>query len=56
MSPEPGIKGIPAGLCIQCGEKYISAQTAQKINELIEQGKFCETEKVLVLDYGRIRG
>ena len=25
------IKGVPAGLCVQCGEKYISAEASKKL-------------------------
>ena len=45
------VKGIPAGLCVQCGEKYITAQASKKINALIEQGNFAKTEEVFVLEY-----
>ena len=45
------VKDIPAGLCVQCGEKYITAQVSKKINALIEQGKFVTTEQVFVLEY-----
>jgi YgiT-type zinc finger domain-containing protein len=45
------VKDIPAGLCVQCGEKYITAQTSKKINALIEQGNFIKTEEVFVLAY-----
>ena len=45
------VKDIPAGLCVQCGEKYITAQASKKINNMIEKGAFCETEEVFVLKY-----
>ena len=45
------VKDIPAGLCLQCGEKYITAQASKKINRLIEEGRFSGTEEVFVLQY-----
>ena len=46
------IKGPPAGLCLQCGEKYVTADTAKKINALIEAGDFSGTEEVRVRQFG----
>jgi YgiT-type zinc finger domain-containing protein len=45
------IKNTPAGLCLQCGEKYVTADTAKKINALIEAGIFSGTEEVRVMEY-----
>jgi YgiT-type zinc finger domain-containing protein len=45
------IKDVPAGLCDQCGEKYVSAEVAEKINKLIDHHAFLETENVQVLRY-----
>jgi YgiT-type zinc finger domain-containing protein len=45
------IKNTPAGLCLQCGEKYVTADTAKKINALIEAGEFSGTEEVRVMAY-----
>lgn len=45
------IKNTPAGLCLQCGEKYVTAETAKKINALIEAGNFSGTEEVRVMAY-----
>ena len=45
------IKDVPAGLCDQCGEKYVSAEVAEKINNLIDTHRFVETEVVHVLKY-----
>lgn len=45
------IKNTPAGLCLQCGEKYVTAETAKKINALIEAGIFSGTEEVRVMEY-----
>lgn len=45
------IKNTPAGLCLQCGEKYVTAQTAKKLNALIEAGIFSGTEEVRVMVY-----
>jgi YgiT-type zinc finger domain-containing protein len=46
------IKGVPAGLCVQCGEKYISAEASEKIVAKIEKQAFTGEDKVLVFDYG----
>jgi YgiT-type zinc finger domain-containing protein len=45
------IKDTPAGLCLQCGEKYVTADTARKINALIASGNFAGTEEVRVLAF-----
>jgi YgiT-type zinc finger domain-containing protein len=45
------IKDTPAGLCLQCGEKYVTAETAQRINALIEAGEFSGTDVVRVMKY-----
>ena len=45
------IKGTPAGLCLQCGEKYVTADTAKKLNALIEAGGFSGTEEVRVRQF-----
>lgn len=46
------IKDTPAGLCLQCGEKYVTAKTAQRINALIEAGECSGTDRVRVMQYG----
>lgn len=45
------IKKVPAGLCVQCGEKYISAEASKKIVAKIEKGDFTGKDKVLVFEY-----
>ncbi len=45
------VKGIPAGLCVQCGEKYITAKASMKITRLIEKGKFLGTQEAFILKY-----
>jgi len=45
------IKEMPAGLCVQCGEKYITARVAKKINRLIKKKKFLKAEETFVLEY-----
>jgi YgiT-type zinc finger domain-containing protein len=45
------IKKVPAGLCVQCGEKYISALASKKIVHKIENQAFSGTESVRVFDY-----
>ena len=45
------IKQVPASLCLQCGEKYVSGETARKIDMQISSGNFSGTETVQVLEY-----
>lgn len=45
------VKNVPAGLCLECGEKYISAETAKKINIRVLSNDFNGTEAVGVLSY-----
>ncbi|CCK78670.1 MULTISPECIES: DUF4258 domain-containing protein [Desulfobacula] len=45
------IKGVPAGLCVQCGEKYISAEASKKIVAKIEKKDFTGKDDVLVFEY-----
>ncbi|MCP4024193.1 MAG: YgiT-type zinc finger protein [Desulfobacteraceae bacterium] len=45
------IKGVPAGLCVQCGEKYISADASKKIVAKIEQEDFTGKDEVLIFEY-----
>jgi YgiT-type zinc finger domain-containing protein len=47
------IKKVPAGLCVQCGEKYISAEASEKIVAKIEKEAFIEKDEVRVFDYER---
>ena len=47
------IKNVPAGLCVQCGEKYVSAQVSRRIVSKIEQEEAVALDKVLVFDYER---
>lgn len=42
------IKNVPAGLCVECGEKYITSETAKKINALVLNKAFLATETVHV--------
>ncbi len=39
------IKDVPVEVCTQCGERYYSAETSKKIDELVQSDK--EPEKVL---------
>ena len=43
------VNNVDAGLCLQCGEKYISPDTAKRINDLIAAGGFSGTEKIHVV-------
>jgi YgiT-type zinc finger domain-containing protein len=45
------VKNVPAGLCLECGEKYISGDAAKKINIRVESGEFAGTDSVRVIDF-----
>jgi len=45
------IKKMPAGLCVECGEKYFEAEVAQRMEELIEAGQFSATETANVIEF-----
>lgn len=46
------VKELPAKLCEQCGEKYINADVARKLNALIDAKQYTGTEAANVIDYG----
>ena len=43
------INNVNAGLCSMCGEKYISSETAERIDDLIAAGSFSGTQEVHVV-------
>ena len=45
------IKRVPAGLCLQCGEKYVDTDVSRRLNSLIEEQRFTMTEEVQVIEY-----
>ncbi len=45
------VKRLPAMLCGQCGEKYLSAEDGRKLNELIERKGFSGTELARVMEF-----
>jgi YgiT-type zinc finger domain-containing protein len=45
------VKSVPAGLCEQCGEKYISLETARKLEKLVTATQPEAVETVKVLSY-----
>ena len=45
------IKKVPAGLCVQCGEKYISAKASEKIVAKINKEEFIGKDEVRVFEY-----
>ncbi|MCK0506673.1 DUF4258 domain-containing protein [Aromatoleum anaerobium] len=45
------IKKVPAGLCGQCGEKYVDAEVGRRLNALIVRQAFTGSETVGVIDY-----
>jgi YgiT-type zinc finger domain-containing protein len=40
------IKNVPADVCIQCGEKYLSPEVCEKLDELTTKQQF-EPEEVI---------
>ena len=48
------IKKVPAGLCQQCGEKYVETEVAQKMNALIEEEKYSGMEDVRVIEFMQV--
>lgn len=45
------IKRVPAGLCLQCGEKYVDTEVGRRLNTLIQDQLFTATEEVQVIEY-----
>lgn len=45
------IKKVPAGLCVQCGEKYVTAKVSEKIVKKIAQEQSVTRDSVLVFEY-----
>lgn len=45
------IKRVPAGLCLQCGEKYVDTEVSRRLNSLIEDRRFTLAEEVQVIEY-----
>ncbi len=45
------IKNVPACLCVQCGEKYISAETSKKLVAKLEADDVDGLEEVRVFHY-----
>lgn len=42
------IKGVPAKVCIQCGEQYFDDETAENIEKIVNQLKQLATEVTIV--------
>jgi hypothetical protein len=42
---------VPAGLCVQCGEKYISAETTEKLVTKLEASAVDSLEEVRVFHF-----
>lgn len=42
------IKGVPAKVCKQCGEKYFDDETTENIEKIVNQLKELETEVTIV--------
>lgn len=45
------VKNLPATLCQQCDEKYISPDAGRRLNALIDEKKFSGSESAVVIDY-----
>lgn len=45
------IKKVPAGLCLECGEKYIEPEVGRRMDAMIEANAFTSTEPVSVIDF-----
>lgn len=45
------VKNVPGGLCQECGEKYVSADTAKILNELVLRCDGPEIESIKILNY-----
>ncbi len=43
------VNNVEAGLCTRCGEKYISSETAARIDDIIAAGSFSGTQEVHVV-------
>ena len=42
------IKGVPAKVCIQCGEQYFNDETAENIGKIVNKLKQLATEVTIV--------
>ena len=42
------IKGVPAKVCIQCGEQYFDDETTENIEKIVNKLKELETEITIV--------
>ena len=42
------IKGVPAKVCIECGEQYFDDKTAENIEKIVNQLKSLSTEVTVV--------
>ena len=47
------IKRVPAGLCLECGEKYVTPDVGKQMDKMIEKGQFTATEAVAVIEFQR---
>lgn len=45
------IKKVPAGLCLDCGEKYIEPEVGRRMDSMIENHEFTATEPVMVIEF-----
>lgn len=45
------VRDVPAGLCQQCGEKYVHPDVAQTINNMIEKEHYVGEDTVKVMQY-----
>ncbi|WP_096700845.1 DUF4258 domain-containing protein [Magnetospirillum sp. 15-1] len=45
------IKKVPAGLCVECGEKYIEPAVGERMDFMIQNSLFTTTEPVNVIEF-----
>jgi len=50
------IKKVPATLCEQCGEKYLSAEVAKNLERSVAEGAFSGVEQAQVTEYREYQG
>lgn len=45
------VKKVPATLCEQCGEKYLSTKVARKLSERVQTGNFSGVAQAYVMEF-----
>ena len=47
------IRQVPCSVCVQCGEEWIGAAAAKKIEEMVEEAKVKKTQTEII-DYSAV--